>query len=87
MRIRASIVGFLLVGVLGSAGEWTRYCTRFGESLEAWRRNYNALEGQKTLDRLVLTVMLAELQASPPPEKQTGRTQGGVRPVSRPAEN
>jgi hypothetical protein len=68
MWIRASILGFLLLAVLGGAGEGAGY-TQVGQSLQAYQQNYRALDRDgdlNSLDRLILTVMLAHSKPHQP---------------------
>lgn len=69
MWIRASILGFLLLAVLSGAGDCIGCCTRIGESLAIYRQSHRALDGEgmrlNSLDRLILTVVLADSKSSP----------------------
>lgn len=71
MRIRASIaVGVLLLAALSGAGECTQQISRIGESLQTWHESYRELKGQEahlnSLDRLILTLMLANSKPAHP---------------------
>ncbi|HWQ56838.1 MAG TPA: hypothetical protein VN442_24335 [Bryobacteraceae bacterium] len=79
MWIRASILSVVLLAVLGSAGNGLGCYTRIGESLQAYRQSYRALDREgvrlNSLDRLIFTFVVAESRSAriEYPNKQRGR--------------
>lgn len=63
-------MGVLLLAALSGAGECREQFSRLGNSFQNWCESYRELEGQETqlnsLDRLILTLMLANSRAAQP---------------------